>query len=607
MREAIALGLDRGDAVIRRQLRLKMEFLAQDAASLGEPTDEELRALLAREADRFLVPARISFRQSSSTVATPGRGGDAGARPAGCSRRCRARTPRTSPTEAGDRFLLGYDFRQMPAPEIGRQLRRRRRGRAGDGAGRPLDGPGALGLRAAPAAGGSPHRCASAAVRGGQAGAARRMAGAAPPRGARCVRRRPGRPLYGDDRGRDRRHRGGGAVQDARPSAAAGGPARRARSSRPRGSPRTRCARPISNFARPAPRPGACCGRCRRSASRSGCASMRGCRRDAPRSGRAARSSSPTPMSNAGASAAQRASPAASSASTACPRSGPRCCCASSGPDGTGRHHRPRHPGGADLHRTRRAARLAEVLETYLALGVHHILLGADHLLFVLALLLIVRGWRRLAADHHGLHGRPHPDAGRRHAGRGQLARTAGRGGHRAQHRLRRCRGAARAARRAEPDGMRAPWAVALLFGLLHGLGFAGALREIGLPENAVLPALLFFNLGVELGQLAVCQPGRSAPVGRCVGWSRPAGFGPSGAAAAADAPGGLLRHRRHGGLLADRACPGVLVLNAGDVTRRTRIVWAILRSAPSDSAKAMGDEPGAALKTALAEEMSAE
>ena len=47
------------------------------------------------------------------------------------------------------------------------------------------------------------------------------------------------------------------------------------------------------------------------------------------------------------------------------------------------------------------------------------------------------------------------------------------------------------------------PWVVAFVFGLLHGLGFAGALREVGLPENAIPTALLFFNLGVELGQLA--------------------------------------------------------------------------------------------------------
>jgi len=48
----------------------------------------------------------------------------------------------------------------------------------------------------------------------------------------------------------------------------------------------------------------------------------------------------------------------------------------------------------------------------------------------------------------------------------------------------------------------RYPWAVAFAFGLLHGFGFAGALREIGVPEDAVGGALLFFNLGVEAGQL---------------------------------------------------------------------------------------------------------
>jgi hypothetical protein len=43
---------------------------------------------------------------------------------------------------------------------------------------------------------------------------------------------------------------------------------------------------------------------------------------------------------------------------------------------------------------------------------------------------------------------------------------------------------------------------IAFTFGLLHGLGFAGALREVGLPQNAIPLALLFFNIGVELGQL---------------------------------------------------------------------------------------------------------
>jgi hypothetical protein len=53
-------------------------------------------------------------------------------------------------------------------------------------------------------------------------------------------------------------------------------------------------------------------------------------------------------------------------------------------------------------------------------------------------------------------------------------------------------------------DGLaaRQPWLVAFAFGLLHGLGFAGALAEVGLPSNAIPLALLFFNIGVELGQL---------------------------------------------------------------------------------------------------------
>ena len=49
-----------------------------------------------------------------------------------------------------------------------------------------------------------------------------------------------------------------------------------------------------------------------------------------------------------------------------------------------------------------------------------------------------------------------------------------------------------------------APWLVALIFGLLHGFGFAGALAEIGLPKQDVVLALFSFNLGVEVGQLLV-------------------------------------------------------------------------------------------------------
>jgi hydrogenase/urease accessory protein HupE len=47
------------------------------------------------------------------------------------------------------------------------------------------------------------------------------------------------------------------------------------------------------------------------------------------------------------------------------------------------------------------------------------------------------------------------------------------------------------------------PWIVAMTFGLFHGLGFAGALSEVGLPQHEIPLALLMFNVGVELGQIA--------------------------------------------------------------------------------------------------------
>jgi hypothetical protein len=59
-------------------------------------------------------------------------------------------------------------------------------------------------------------------------------------------------------------------------------------------------------------------------------------------------------------------------------------------------------------------------------------------------------------------------------------------------------------ARRGEPSLAASwPWLIAFCFGLLHGFGFAGALAEVGLPHHAIPIALLFFNVGVEFGQLA--------------------------------------------------------------------------------------------------------
>ena len=62
----------------------------------------------------------------------------------------------------------------------------------------------------------------------------------------------------------------------------------------------------------------------------------------------------------------------------------------------------------------------------------------------------------------------------------------------------------------AQPEGQRSaltrssPWLMAFVFGLLHGLGFAGVLREIGLPEDALFSSLLLFNVGIEIGQIMI-------------------------------------------------------------------------------------------------------
>ena len=62
-REAVAIGLDRDDGVIRRRLRLKMEYIFENISSQVEPTDEELQAYLKNNADSYLEDPQISFRQ----------------------------------------------------------------------------------------------------------------------------------------------------------------------------------------------------------------------------------------------------------------------------------------------------------------------------------------------------------------------------------------------------------------------------------------------------------------------------------------------------------------------------------------------------------------
>ena len=140
-------------------------------------------------------------------------------------------------------------------------------------------------------------------------------------------------------------------------------------------------------------------------------------------------------------------------------------------------------------------------LPAYLLLGVEHILTGPDHLCFVLGLMLLVGlRWRLIKAITaftvaHSLTlaaaalGFVHfPSAVIEalvamsilflatelvHARQGHAGLT-----------------------------VRYPWAIAFIFGLLHGLAFAGALADVGLPPNAIPEALFLFNVGVELGQL---------------------------------------------------------------------------------------------------------
>ena len=142
-----------------------------------------------------------------------------------------------------------------------------------------------------------------------------------------------------------------------------------------------------------------------------------------------------------------------------------------------------------------------EVVRTYFLLGVEHILSGIDHLMFVLALLLLVKGVRRvvvtvtaftlahsltLAGATLGFVHMPGPPI------EAVIALSIAFVASEIIH-----------SRQGKPGlTERYPWVVAFTFGLLHGFGFAGALAEVGLPQKSIPIALLFFNVGVEIGQL---------------------------------------------------------------------------------------------------------
>ena len=141
------------------------------------------------------------------------------------------------------------------------------------------------------------------------------------------------------------------------------------------------------------------------------------------------------------------------------------------------------------------------VAGTYLILGTEHILLGIDHLLFVLGLLLLVRGFIPLVKTVTAFTVAHSFTLGASVLGYIPLDRSAIEATI-ALSIVLLAREIVAADRGVIHLTHRKPWLVAFVFGLLHGLGFAGALGEIGLPDTAIPLALLFFNLGVEAGQL---------------------------------------------------------------------------------------------------------
>lgn len=143
---------------------------------------------------------------------------------------------------------------------------------------------------------------------------------------------------------------------------------------------------------------------------------------------------------------------------------------------------------------------MGEIAQAYVLLGVEHILSGFDHLMFVLSLLFLVGFNKRLvytisaftlahsltlALSSLGLLTLRPPPVEATIALSIMLV-------------------AAEALHKEQTLSRRWPALVAFLFGLVHGLGFAGALSEIGLPQNNLFVALLTFNVGVEIGQLLV-------------------------------------------------------------------------------------------------------
>jgi hydrogenase/urease accessory protein HupE len=140
---------------------------------------------------------------------------------------------------------------------------------------------------------------------------------------------------------------------------------------------------------------------------------------------------------------------------------------------------------------------------TYLLLGIEHLLFGFDHILFVVGLLFFVHRPLQLVQVVTAFTVAHSITLALSTLGLVTLAQRPVEAVI-ALSILFLAVELARGARGEQSAMARSPWAIAFGFGLLHGFGFAGALAEIGLPESARAMALLLFNVGVEIGQLAI-------------------------------------------------------------------------------------------------------
>jgi hypothetical protein len=119
-REALAMGLDKDDTIIRRRLRQKIEFLSEDTAAQAEPSDEDLRAYLKEHPEAFRVDPRVTF---SHIYLNPDRRGKNLARDA---EQLLARLNRAGATvdisDLGDPFLLDHTYRAVSARDAAREF-----------------------------------------------------------------------------------------------------------------------------------------------------------------------------------------------------------------------------------------------------------------------------------------------------------------------------------------------------------------------------------------------------------------------------------------------------------------------------------------------------